>query len=104
MEKTETTKRVVRELIEQAETLAAEYGKDVEAAVKAAVVEPLDEVRARKLYTRLISILRAAEGVDVENDAAVAEQIRNEVDEVIASVERPHTNGRRVKSEPLQLV
>jgi len=93
MEKTETSKRAFRELIDQAQTLAAEYGDEVEAAVRAAVEEPLDPVRARRLYTRVIKILRAAEGVDVEDDAAVAEQIRNEVEAVIGSIERPHANG-----------
>jgi hypothetical protein len=93
MQKTDNRKRAVRELIEQARTLAAEYGDEVAAAVKAATEEPLEPVRARRLYTRVIKILRAAEGVDVEDDAAVAEQIRREVDAVVGSVQRPRVDG-----------
>jgi hypothetical protein len=93
MEKTKNRKRAVEELIEQARTLAAEYGDEVTAAVKAATEEPLDPERARRLYARVIKILRAAEGIDVEDDADVAEQIRREVETVVRSVKRPRANG-----------
>lgn len=93
MEKTDNRKRAVQELLEQAGTLAAEYGEEVAAAVKAATEEPLDPVRARQLYTRVIKILRGAEGVDVEGDTVVAAQIRREVEAVVGSVRRPRVNG-----------
>jgi hypothetical protein len=93
MEMTGNRKRVVQELLEQARTLADEYGDEVAAAVKAAIEEPLDPGRARQLYTRVIKILRTAEGIDVEGDTTVAEQIRREVEAVVSSASRPHVNG-----------
>src|SRR5437764_529438 len=99
MEQTERHTRAVQELIEQARTLAAEYGDEVAAAVKAATEEPLDPERARQLYTRVIKILRAAEGVDVEGDATVAEQIRREVDEIVSSTKRPRAKDTRANSK-----
>lgn len=89
MEKTQNRRRAVQELLDQARTLAADYGDEVVAAVKAAADEPLEPARARRLYMRVIKILRMAEGADAEHDAAVAEQIRLEVEAIVGSVRRP---------------
>lgn len=98
METTDERKRAVQELLEQARTLAAEYGDEVAAAVKAATEKPLEPERARRLYTRVIKILRAAEGVDVDGDAGVAEQIKREVEAVVGSVARPRAkSGKKLE-------
>lgn len=89
MDKTNRQKYAIEELIEQARALASEYGKEVAAAVKAATEEPLDEARARLLYTRVIKILRAGDDADLETDGALAEQIRSEVEAIVGSVKRP---------------
>jgi hypothetical protein len=79
----------VAELFESATTLSADHGELVEQAVREAAEHPLDEQHARRLYTRLIEILREGDDLDDEQRAALAEQIREEVDRVVGSVKRP---------------
>lgn len=83
------------ELIESATVLSADHGEEVEAAVRLAAEQPLDEDRARSLYTRILGILRAhnADELDNRERAEIADQIRAEVEEIVASVKRPPAEG-----------
>lgn len=85
-----TTNVAIEELIDSATTLSEGYGAEVERAVRAAREHPLDEDQARRLYARIVRILRTQDGEpgDDERDR-LAEEIRREVDEIVASVERP---------------
>jgi hypothetical protein len=95
----EQRKRLVRELLEQAQTLAADYGDEVEAAVKAAIEEPLDAERARRLYTRIITLIRSADGAP---ESELAGAVRREVDEIVAAVARPASgDGAELELVPL---
>lgn len=81
----------VRELIERALVLSEDCGDEVEAAVHAAASQPLDVDRARRLYTRVLEILR---GVDVDRlsdgeRSRIAEEVRREAEEIVNSVSRP---------------
>ena len=91
MQNMEVDKDAVRELIEQALTLAADYGKEVEAAVRAASEEPLDTVRAERLYRRLLGILRGIDRTDISERerTALVSTIDEEVAHIVNSVERP---------------
>src|SRR5579862_4564446 len=91
MQNMEINKDAVRELVEQALTLAAEYGNEVEAAVRAAADEPLDSVRADRLYRRLLGILRGVDSAElsVEDRAALVSEIDDEVKHIVNSVNRP---------------
>jgi len=91
MHNMEVNKEAVRELVEQALTLAADYGDEVEAAVRAAAEEPLDSARAERLYRRLLGILRGVDSADLSgNDrAALVAEIDEEVAHIVNSVERP---------------
>lgn len=63
-------------LIEQAETLAADYADVVQDAVRAAREEPLEDEDARQLFVRILTILRTTgRELDVAESAALAEQI-----------------------------
>jgi len=81
----------VRELIESALVLSEDCGEEVEAAVHAAASQPLDVDRARRLYTRVLEILR---GVDVDRlsdgeRSRIAEEVRREAEEIVNSLSRP---------------
>jgi hypothetical protein len=87
----------VRELIERAVTLSTDYGPEIEAAVKAAADAPLDPDRARRLYTRVLEILRGADADNLTEDerATMAEEVAREVEELVAAVPRPMPAKRR---------
>jgi hypothetical protein len=83
------------ELIDSATILSEDHGELVSAAVREAVEHPLDEQRARQLYTRILKILRhhdADELADFERER-IADEVRAEVEKVIASVDRPKATG-----------
>lgn len=97
---TEPTNRdrqaAIEEIIEQATILSNDYGIEVVDAVKLATEEPLDPVRAERLWTRIITILRSA-GREINDDGRrrLAEQVKEEVRGVIESVARPTATRRR---------
>jgi hypothetical protein len=73
-------------LIEQAETLAADYGNLVQEAVRAARDEPLGDEDARRLFVRILTILRTTgRELDPTQSAALAEQIRDEAASLTAN-------------------
>lgn len=88
--KNDLTTKALEELISSAETLSQDFGDEVERAVAAARERPLDASRARRLYTRILSILRVHDGdlADGEREA-LAEEVRSEVERIVASVDRP---------------
>ncbi|MHB1844815.1 MAG: hypothetical protein ACYCWW_08295 [Deltaproteobacteria bacterium] len=73
-------------LIEQAETLSADYSDVVQDAVRAAKDEPLDDHEARELFVRILTILRTT-GRDLDAGVSdrLAGQIRTEAAELVAS-------------------
>lgn len=77
----------VRELLERATTLSADYGEEVEAAVRAAVDAPLEAERARRLYTKVLAILRSVEADALTDDDRA--RIAREVEDLIDAVPRP---------------
>jgi hypothetical protein len=77
----------VRELMERATTLSADYGEEVEAAVQIALDTPLEPERARRLYTRIVEILRSVEGVDLAEEERA--RIAKQVEDLISAVPRP---------------
>lgn len=80
----------VGELIDSAVALSEDYGGEVEEAVRAARECPLDAERARRLYTRILEILRGHDSDITEDERAeIAEEVRREVEEIVASVDRP---------------
>jgi len=80
----------IEELVDSATTLSEDFGVEVEAAVRSAREHPLDARRARSLYTKILTILRAREcDLSDEERAAVAEEVNREVEEIVGSVERP---------------
>ncbi|MEJ7784313.1 MAG: hypothetical protein WKF96_05865 [Solirubrobacteraceae bacterium] len=85
-------------LLQSAMALSEDYGAEVEEAVRAARDCPLDEERARRLYTRILTILRGVVDSTLSEieRGELADQVRREVDEIVASVERPpapHEDG-----------
>ncbi|HEV2944000.1 MAG TPA: hypothetical protein VGX26_02660 [Solirubrobacteraceae bacterium] len=83
------------ELVASVTTLSEDYGGAVEEAIRAARERPLDAERARRLYTRIFEILRGLDS-DTLSDVdrlAVAEEVRREVEDVVTSVDRPHSSG-----------
>jgi hypothetical protein len=81
----------VRELIERAVVLSEDYGEEIEAAVRASAEHPLDAARARRLYTRVLEILRGidADGMSDGDRARIAQEIRQEAEEIVNAVSRP---------------
>jgi hypothetical protein len=81
-------------LITQAETLSADYAEVVQDAIRAARDEPLDDADVRNLFERILTILRMTERhLDVEQSAAVADQIRSEAAALVAARPRPTLGG-----------
>ncbi|MDA8380966.1 MAG: hypothetical protein M0020_09105 [Actinomycetota bacterium] len=71
-------------LIEQAETLSADYAQVVQDAVQAAKEEPLDDEAARDLFVRILTILRTSgRALDAAESDRVAAQIRAEAAELV---------------------
>lgn len=84
------TAKAIEELVNSATTLSEDFGAEVESAVKSAREHPLDAVRARSLYTRILEILRAHDGdLDDAARAAVAAEVHDQVEEIVGSIERP---------------
>lgn len=81
------------ELIDIATVLSEDHGKEVAVAVREARERPLDEARARRLYTRILAILRGhnAAGLSEEDREQIAEDVRAEVEKIVSSVDRPAT-------------
>ena len=81
----------LRELVEQAIALSADYGEEVHAAVLASAEEPLEAERATRLYTRVLEILRGADSdvLSDEDRARLAAEIRREVQKLVVAVDRP---------------
>lgn len=72
-------------LIEQAETLSAEYAEVVRDAIRAARDEPLPDEDARDLFVRILTILRTTgRNLNADESASVAEQIRSEAQQLVA--------------------
>jgi hypothetical protein len=84
---------VVADLLESATALSQDHGELVEQAVREAAAHPLDRERAHRLYTRILTILRAHDGGELSEPerAELAEQVKREVDEIVTSVARPPT-------------
>ncbi|MGH2905900.1 MAG: hypothetical protein ACRDKI_03925 [Solirubrobacterales bacterium] len=91
--KTELDSGEIRELIEQATALSADYGSEVEEAVRAATEAPLEEDRAMRLYVRVLKILRAADadGLSAKQRKALVKKIEREAEDAVASVKRPNS-------------
>ena len=53
-------RRMFHRLVSEAVTLSADYGADVEEAVRLAAEQPLDPDRAERLWTRILTTLRAS--------------------------------------------
>jgi hypothetical protein len=89
--RTKVSAATLAELIETAIVLSEDHGDEVALAVREAHDRPLDEARARRLYTRILEILRGhdAAGLSDEDRGRIAEEVRVEVDKVVASVDRP---------------
>jgi hypothetical protein len=86
----QTKTSAVEELIASAESLSEDFGTEVESAVREAREHPLDASRARRLYTTILKILRSHDGDLVDGEPEqVAEEVRSEVEKIVASVERP---------------
>jgi hypothetical protein len=84
----------IEELVDSITTLSEDFGAEVEKAVRAARERPLDASRARHLYTRILEILRTHNGdLTDEERADVAEEVRREVNEIVASADRPSPLG-----------
>jgi hypothetical protein len=79
------------ELMESAAILSLDHGELVEEAVRAAAESPLDEKRARRLYTRIIRVLRHRDGQDLSDTEReeLAEEIREEVEKIVGATDRP---------------
>lgn len=85
--------KAITDLVESATALSHDHGDLVEEAVREASQHPLDAERARRLYTRILTILRAHDGggLSADENAQLAADVRREVEEVVASVGRPAT-------------
>lgn len=83
------------ELVDSAVILSADHGEEVQAAVRLAAEQPLDENRARSLYTRILAVLRghSVEDLTGRERLEIAEQVRAEVEAIVASVKRPAAEG-----------
>lgn len=81
----------IEQLVEAATALSEDYGADVEKAVRLAAEQPLDADTARRLYTRILTILRAPGGTSLSDSArsALASELRAEVEQIVALVDRP---------------
>lgn len=88
----------VADLVESATTLSEDHGDLVREAVREAAEFPLDEERARRLYTRILTILRAQDGGELSDVARadLAAEVRREVEEIVASAERPAAEDERL--------
>ncbi len=95
VEDTKISSVTLTELIESATVLSADHGEEVEEAVRLAAEQPLDEDRARSLYTRILEILRfhGAGDLDSRERAKLSEQVRAEVLSLVGSVDRPPATG-----------
>lgn len=81
-------------LIEQAETLSADYAQVVQDAVQAAKEEPLDDEAARDLFVKILTILRTSgRALDADESDRIAAEIRAEAAELVA-------RRRRTTSDP----
>ena len=83
------------EMIEAATVLSEDHGEQVAVAVREAREHPLDDVRARRLYTRILKILRGHDGTELTDEGSdrIADEVRAEVDKIVSSVERPRGEG-----------
>lgn len=93
-----TPAAAVEDLISSATILSQDQGDAVADAVRSAQEHPLEEERARRLYTRILEILHVPASAELSDDdrAALADAIRQEVDAIVTSVERPPTGGSGV--------
>jgi hypothetical protein len=89
-------------LVAEAETLSADYAEVVQDAIRAARDEPLDDVGARTLFVRILTILRTTgRQLDSEQSARVAEQIRSEAAVLVASRPRSVRVGATPGGRPV---
>lgn len=73
-------------IIEEIDTLSANYEDVVREAVEAARQKPLPDDEARSLYVRILTILRAAgRNLDSSQSAAMATEINAEADTLLAA-------------------
>jgi hypothetical protein len=61
---------ILHDLINEIESISADFGPKVQEAVDLAAREPLDQVTAERLYTRILRILRNADGLASDEDIA----------------------------------
>lgn len=92
---TKASAATIAELIDSATVLSEDHGEEVAIAVREAKESPLDEARARRLYTRILTILRGhdAATLSVRDREQIAEDVRAEVEKIVASVKRPAAKG-----------
>jgi hypothetical protein len=85
------SRAAVEDLIETATVLSEDQGDLVAEAVRAAGEHPLDDERAARLYTKILTILNehTADNLTDDERAAVAARIRHQVEDIVASVKRP---------------
>ena len=94
-ENSKVSAATIAELIDDATVLSEDHGEEVAVAVREAKERPLDEARARQLYTRILEILRGHDtaGLTALDREQIAETVRAEVEEIVASVKRPAAAG-----------
>jgi len=92
---TKVSAATLAELIETATVLSEDHGELVALAVREARDRPLNDAQARRLYTRILKILRGhdAAGLSDGDRERIAEQVRGEVEKVVGSVARPAAEG-----------
>jgi hypothetical protein len=81
----------LEELIEAAAVLSQDHGELVAEAVRVAREHPLDEESARRLYTRIVEMLRRHDGADLSGneEKALAADVASEVERIVSSTTRP---------------
>src|SRR3954453_14556488 len=92
---TKVSAATLDEMIETATVLSEDHGEQVAVAVREAREHPLDDARARRLYTRILKILRGHDGTELTHGESerIADEVRAEVEQVVSSVERPPGEG-----------
>lgn len=76
-------------LIAEAIELSAEYEHEVASAIERAASEPLDDVTAYRMFSRILVILRVGAHADDATKARVAAEVEREVQELVLSRVRP---------------
>lgn len=85
-------------LFEQLTALSGDYGAEVAATIAAAADTPLESDRARRLYMRLITLLKHPdpEALSHADRRALVEEVHAEVAAIVESVDRPDAGAIRL--------